>query len=332
MNNFSHPVAVPLPPPSSAPRRRASFFAKDRPWINVVLFILTLGTAFLVGSSWGLNYLYAGQIASDPGFRLDASGLFGDPRLIGLSVLYAVVLMAILLAHEMGHYLACRRYGLSATLPFFIPAPTLIGTLGAFIKIRTPITLKRRLFDIGAAGPLAGFILAVPALLIGLALSKIVPSIPREEAIVFGEPLLLRLGGLLFFKQAGPGMDVIFHPIAFAGWVGMLVTSLNLIPLGQLDGGHIAYAVFGSKSRAATKIVMGMLALAGIFFWAGWMIWFLILLVMGLRHPRVFDEDEPLGKKRTMIAVLIAIIFILSFIPAPIQGYNMIDLVRSIWA
>jgi len=287
MNDMSNPPA---------PRRRVSFFAKDRPWINIVLFILTLGTAFLVGSSWGLNYLYAGQIASDPGFRLEAAGLFGDPRLIGLSVLYAVVLMAILLAHEMGHYLACRRYGLSATLPFFIPAPTLIGTLGAFIKIRTPITRKRHLFDIGAAGPLAGFVLAVPVLFIGLALSKTVPAIPRGEAIVFGEPLLLHLGGLLFFKEAGPGMDVIFHPIAFAGWVGMLVTSLNLIPLGQLDGGHIAYAVFGSKSRAATKIVMGMLALAGIFFWAGWMIWFLILLIMGLHHPRVFDEEEPLGK------------------------------------
>ncbi len=328
----SDPSAGPVPsPPPIVHRRRTSFFAKDRPWINIALIILTLGTAALVGSSWGMNYLYADRIAADPGFQPGPGQIWRDPRLLGLSILYAVVLMAILLAHEMGHYLACRRYGLSATLPFFIPAPTLIGTWGAFIKIRDPITRKRRLFDIGAAGPLAGFVLAVPALLIGLAFSKSVPAIPRETAIVFGEPLLLRLGGLLFLRDIGPGMDVVFHPVAFAGWVGMLVTSLNLIPLGQLDGGHIAYAVFGARIRSATKIIMALLAMAGLFFWAGWLIWFFILLIMGLRHPRVYDENEPLGKKRTAVAALILVIFILTFIPAPIQGYNAIDLVRSIW-
>lgn len=187
------------------------------------------------------------------------------------------------------------------------------------------------MFDVGAAGPLAGFVLAVPAVIIGLALSKTVPSLPRAESIVFGEPLLIRLAGLVFFKNAGPGMDVILHPIAFAGWVGLLVTSLNLLPLGQLDGGHIAYAVFGSRTRMATKIVLALLALAGIFFWTGWLIWFLLLMVLGLRHPRVYDEDEPLGRKRTILAVLIAFVFVLTFIPAPIQGYNLIELVRSIW-
>ncbi|MBN1940485.1 MAG: site-2 protease family protein [Candidatus Aminicenantes bacterium] len=327
----SDPVAGPAGLASPVPRRRESFFAKDRPWVNAVLFLLTFATAFFVGTSWGLNFLYAGKTASDPGFQPEVVGLFSDSRLVGLSILYAAVLMTILLAHEMGHYLACRHYGLSATLPFFIPAPTLIGTLGAFIKIRTPIVRKRVLFDIGAAGPLAGFALAVPALLVGLALSRTVPAVPQEGSIVFGEPLLVRLGVMLFLKDAGPGMDIIVHPIAFAGWVGMLVTSLNLIPLGQLDGGHIAYAVFGARSRSATKIVMGLLALAGIFFWAGWMIWFLILLMMGLRHPRVYDESDPLDRKRTIVAVLIAVIFILSFIPAPIQDYNMIELARSIW-
>jgi membrane-associated protease RseP (regulator of RpoE activity) len=282
-----------------------------------------------MGASWAANFLYAERISADPGFQ--PARFLENPRMIVLSALYAVVLMAILLAHELGHYLMCRRYGFSATLPFFVPAPTLIGTLGAFIKIRTPITRKQRLFDVGAAGPLAGFVLAVPAVIVGLALSKTVPALPRAESIVFGEPLLIRLAGLLFFKNAGPGMDVILHPIAFAGWVGMLVTSLNLLPLGQLDGGHIAYAVFGSRTRTATKIVLVLLALAGIFFWTGWLIWFLLLLVLGLRHPRVFDEDEPLGRKRTILALGIAFIFILTFIPAPIQGYNLIELVRSIW-
>ena len=321
------PQSAPSPAPG---RRRVSFFAKDRPWINIVLFVLTLGSVFLVGTSWGLNYLYAEKFAADPNFRPE-SGFFQDSRLIFLSAVYAIVLMAILLAHELGHYLTCRRYGLSATLPFFIPAPSLIGTLGAFIKIRSPVNLKRRLFDIGAAGPLAGFVLAVPALFAGLAMSKIVPAIPHEEAIVFGEPLLLRLGGLLFLKSAGPGTDIILHPIAFAGWVGVLVTALNLLPLGQLDGGHISYAVFGPRNRLFSKIVMGLLVVFGLLFWVGWLIWFFILLIMGLRHPRVFDEHEPLGKKRTVVAVVILVIFILSFIPAPVRGYNIVQLVRSIW-
>jgi len=325
----SDPTAGPALPASAAPKRRASFFAKDRPWINIVLFVLTLGSAFLVGASWGANYLYGDKISSDLDFQLSLGTVFRDARLIGLSLIYAVVLMAILLAHEMGHYLTCRKYGLSATLPFFVPAPTLIGTLGAFIKIRSPITRKRELFDIGAAGPLAGFLLAVPALVVGLALSRTIPSVTRDS-IAFGEPLIFTLVGRLFIRHAGLGMTILFHPVAFAGWVGMLVTSLNLIPLGQLDGGHIFYAVFGSRSRAATKIVMGLLAVAGVLFWAGWLIWFFILLIMGLRHPRVFDEDAPLGKRRTIIAVLIVGIFILSFIPAPVQGYNIVELVKSI--
>jgi membrane-associated protease RseP (regulator of RpoE activity) len=328
----SETVSPDSPPvaPSPPGRRRVSFFAKDRPWINIVLFVLTLGSAFLVGTSWGLNYLYAEQFAADPNFQPEA-GFFQDSRLILLSAVYAIVLMAILLAHELGHYLTCRRYGLSATLPFFIPAPTLIGTLGAFIKIRSPVNLKHRLFDIGAAGPLAGFVLAVPALLAGLAMSKIVPAIPHEEAIVFGEPLLLSLGGHLFLKGAGPGMDIILHPVAFAGWVGVLVTALNLLPLGQLDGGHICYAVFGSRNRLISKIVMGILVVFGLLFWIGWLIWFFLLLIMGLRHPRVFDENEPLGKKRTIVAFVILLIFILSFIPAPVRGYNIVQAVRSIW-
>jgi len=317
--------------PAPAPvRPRTSFFAKDRPWLNVILFILTVGSVFLVGLSWSSSFLYAEKYAADPHFRSDF-GLLADPRIIGLSLLYAVVLMAILLAHEMGHYLMCRRYGLSATLPFFIPAPTLIGTLGAFIKIRSPIMRKHRLFDVGAAGPLAGFILALPALIIGLALSKIVPSIPREEALIFGEPLLLRFASLFLLKGAGPGLDVVLHPVAFAGWVGVLVTSLNLLPLGQLDGGHIAYAVFGPKIRTISKIVLGALFVMGLIFWVGWLIWFFLLLIMGLKHPRVWDEEGPLGRRRTIIAAVIAVIFILSFIPAPVQGYNILQMVRTIW-
>jgi membrane-associated protease RseP (regulator of RpoE activity) len=328
MRQSDEPAVAGLPP--AAPRRRVSFFAKDRPWVNVLLFVLTLGTTWWVGTSWGVNFVYAGRFSADPNLPA-LTDMARDPRVIALGAIYAVVLMAILLAHELGHYFMCRRFGLSATLPFFVPAPSLIGTFGAYIKIRAPVNRKRRLFDIGAAGPLAGFVLAVPALWIGLALSKVVPAVPLEgEAIVFGEPLLLTLGAKLFLKNAGPGMEVAFHPVAFAGWVGILVTALNLLPLGQLDGGHIVYAVFGRRSRLVSKIVMALLVVLGIFVWAGWLIWFFLLLIMGLRHPPVFDEGESLGRKRLLVAVLIGVIFLLSFIPAPVQGYNAIQMVRSI--
>ncbi len=163
-------------PPAARPRR--NFFAKDRPWLNALLLGLTAVSAFLVGLDWSVGYLAAGTSAP-AGAGGGFAAALRNPQAVGLSLLYALVLLLILSAHEMGHYLACRRYGISATLPFFVPAPTLIGTLGAFIKIRDPITRRRRLFDIGAAGPLAGFVLAVPALAIGLAGSKIVPS-PAE--------------------------------------------------------------------------------------------------------------------------------------------------------
>ena len=281
-----------------------------------------------MGLSWSASYLYVDRMSGDQSFRPE--GIIGDSRVVGLSVVYAVVLLAILLAHEMGHYFACRRYGLSATLPFFIPAPTLIGTLGAFIKIRSPIDRKKVLFDIGIAGPLSGFVFAVPALAVGLALSKVVPALPREESIVFGEPLLLKLAGALLVEYPGPGYDLVLHPVAFAGWVGILVTALNLFPLGQLDGGHIAYAVLGRRVRVLAAVILVLFLVLAVLFWAGWLIWFFLLLILGVRHPRVLDEEAPLGPGRTALLVATVFIFILSFIPAPVKEYNILDLIRSL--
>jgi membrane-associated protease RseP (regulator of RpoE activity) len=320
----SQPASVP-----AAVRVRRNFFAKDRPWLNALLFFLTIGAAFLVGLDWGAGYLAAGR----PGTALIDGGLksaLRDPQAVGLGLLYAAVLMLILTAHEMGHYLACRRYGISATLPFFIPAPTLIGTMGAFIRIRDPITRKRQLFDIGAAGPLAGFIPALPALAVGLALSKIVPALPRSEAIIFGEPLIVKLISAAALRGAGPGYDVILHPVAFAGWVGMLVTALNLFPMGQLDGGHVAYAVFGPKSRRLAQVFLVFFLVMGALFWLGWWVWGLLILVLGIKHPSVWDEPSPLGRGRTITAVVLVVIFVLCFIPAPVKGLNLMDLLRQL--
>jgi membrane-associated protease RseP (regulator of RpoE activity) len=278
--------------------------------------------------TWSVSYIYSDQILQDTQF---APGLeaFTDPRIIGLSLLYAAVLIVILLGHEMGHYFTCRFYRIEATLPFFIPAPTLIGTLGAFIKIKSPITRRKQLFDIGVAGPLTGFLLSLPALIYGLSLSKVVPAVPREDAMVFGEPLLLKFIAGLMFRGAPAQSDLFLHPVAFAGWVGILVTAFNLFPVGQLDGGHVSFALLGEKSKRLARLLLVVFVIMGIFFWIGWIVWTLVIVLLGLRHPRVVDDRERLSLSRRVIGVLVLLIFVVSFIPAPIKGYSLLELLRQ---
>ena len=264
----------------------------------------------------------------DAGFA-PGIGAFTDPRILRLGLVYAVVLIGILLGHEMGHYLTCRFYRIDATLPFFIPAPGLIGTLGAFIKIKSPITRRKQLFDIGVSGPLTGFLLSIPALVYGLSLSKLVPAIPPEETMVFGEPLLLKLLGALMFRGAASESDLFLHPVAFAGWVGVLVTAFNLFPIGQLDGGHVSFALLGEKSRVLAKLLLAAFIIMGVFFWVGWIVWALIILLLGLKHPRVVDDRERLSPGRRLIGAVVVLIFGLSFIPAPIKGYSLLELLHQ---
>jgi membrane-associated protease RseP (regulator of RpoE activity) len=326
-NPFEAVPLTPLPsPPARRPWRRW-LFAKSRPWLNGLLFALTAASTFVVGLGWAASYAYAELLSRTPDYVLSKAEL-RTPRVVGLALLYAAALMVILAGHELGHYLTCRRYGIEATLPFFIPAPTLIGTMGAFIRIKAPVTRKRQLFDIGVAGPLTGFILALPALAVGLALSKTVPALPRESTIVFGDPLLLKLLARWIVGPLPPGYDLILHPVAFAGWVGALVTALNLFPIGQLDGGHVSYAVFGSKSKTLGRVFLAAFLAMGVVFWVGWLLWAGIILILGARHPRTWDEESPLGATRTALAALVALIFILTFIPDPVRGYNLLDVIK----
>lgn len=296
-------------------------------WFNLVLFILTILSTYFVGYLWGINYLFAGRNPDDISGALNLS-LFLEPALIRLSLVYSLSLLAILLGHELGHYLTCRRYRVQASLPYFIPAPTLIGTLGAFIRIRSPLTRREELFDVGANGPLTGFLLSVPALYVGLQLSRLIPALPRESSILFGEPLLLKLFVRLTFGPVAQNQDLILHPLAVAGWVGLLVTSFNLFPVGQLDGGHVLYALFGEKVRKlAPGIILILLAL-GIFYWAGWLVWAVLISVMGLRHPPVADSGQGFSRRRIFLSLAVALIFILSFIPAPISGNSLLDLLK----
>ncbi len=309
--------------------KQEPFFVRTKIWLNVLLFVVTIISTFSVGITWSISYKYADVISQNSELSIDLVDSIKDPQIISMSMVYAVVLLSILLCHEFGHFLTCRYYRINATLPYFIPAPTLIGTMGAFIKIKSPITRKRQLFDIGAAGPLAGFVLAVPTLIYGLSLSKVVPSIPHEGSIVFGEPLLLKIIGNIIFKGISENFDLILHPIAFAGWVGILVTALNLFPVGQLDGGHISYAIFGQRTRRFVPLILVAFIVMGIFFWVGWLVWALLISFLGLKHPRIADEKVPLSSGRKFVGFLILLIFIFSFIPDPIKGYNLFDVIKQ---
>ena len=314
--------------------RSLSFFARRGIWLNVVLFVITIFTTFFFGLIHSLSFLYGDLLNEDPEAAV-TTAIFTDPQAIFLAIIYTSVLLGILLGHELGHYMTCRHYRINATLPYFIPAPTLIGTLGAFIKIKSPITRKQQLFDIGIAGPLTGFILSLPALAYGISLSKVIPpsALPEEGTLMFGEPLLLKILGSLILKDIPAGYDILIHPVAFAGWVGILVTSFNLFPVGQLDGGHISYALIGpAKSRALARVMLGVFIIMGVIFWIGWFLWAFIILVLGLRHPRIIDEETPLSPRRRFMGFIALLIFILSFIPDPLKGYSLFEVFRQLWS
>lgn len=309
--------------------RKFPFFAQKRVWLNILLFLVTAASTFFVGISWSFGYKYAELVAADPNL-IPEPAMILNPEIVALSLIYAVVLLVILLGHELGHFLSCQYYKIDATLPYFIPAPTLIGTMGAFIRIRSPITKKQQLFDIGIAGPLTSFLLSLPAVVFGLSLSKPVPPLAEGESLLFGDPLILKLVGSFIFKGVPEGYDIVPHPIAFAGWVGILVTAMNLFPVGQLDGGHIAYALLGKRSTRLAPYFIGIFIIMGIFFWFGWFVWALLISFLGLKHPHIADEDSPLSPGRRVLGILMLVIFVLSFIPDPIKGYNLFDLIKQI--
>src|SRR5882724_9375528 len=245
---------------------------QDRRWLHGVLLLLTIVTTTLVGADH-----YAGFLSDFVSRDLPMS--FGPLLVRGLW--YSGTILAILGCHELGHYFACRYYDVDASLPFFIPIPFLLtGTMGAFIRIREPIPSKRMLFDIGIAGPIAGFVVAVPALFLGLWMSHVV-RLPADTSnlLELGEPLLFKFASWLLWGAQPDGYSLNMHPVAFAAWFGMLATALNLFPIGQLDGGHISYAVLGSRSTIVTMVMVA--CLIGLcYFSSSWVVWTVLIVVM----------------------------------------------------
>jgi len=279
-----------------------------------VLFVSTFITLSLTG-----GFFWAGILPPDgTGFMTlsfwTAAFVAGVP--------YGLWVLAILGAHEMGHYLACRYYGIPATLPFFIPAPPIfVGSFGAVIRIKGRIPDRKALFDVAAAGPLAGFAIAFPVMVVGLLTAETVPvGTPEPGTMYLGSPAFGYLLDLLWPTDETPQVNYLIG----AGWVGMLVTSLNLFPVGQLDGGHAAYAVSRRLHRLLARFSIGALLLLMIYQSyslkqaPAYTVWFIIVLWMRDRHPSLLDETRPLGTGRRLVAVLLLLIFLMSFIPVPV--------------
>jgi membrane-associated protease RseP (regulator of RpoE activity) len=323
--------------------------SKSRTWINLVLFAATVLSVLIAGVYYTLGGVYTGP--SNPSLQDLVPYVIGS---LGGGLSFAVSLLAILLAHEFGHYLAGRYHKTHVTLPYFIPFPlSPFGTMGAFIQLKEPPRNKRILLDIGIAGPIAGLVVAIPVLLIGLSLSRVGP-IPTylppgqgltiegnsilylfSKMLVFGKllPAPMNYGGLtpltywvqyFFTGQPLPlgGIDVMLHPVAWAGWAGLLVTALNLIPAGQLDGGHIVYVLLGKRATALLPFILVALVMLG-FFWPGWWLWALLIFLLGRMHAEPLDQITPLDSQRRMVAVIGIVLFFLVFTPVPLLAVGL---------
>lgn len=275
---------------------------KRIPYLHIVLFIATFLTTLTAGAlQKGIN------IIKEPGRLIE-----GLP--------FAATLMSILLCHELAHYIASRKHHTKATLPYFIPAPSIIGTFGAFIKMESPIITRKALIDIGASGPIAGFIISVAACIVGLAMSETIVSEQKEGVgIALGSSVLFTFLSKFVIGSVPDNYDILLHPVAFAGWIGLFITSLNLIPIGQLDGGHIVFAVFGERHRHISIVLVGTLGIFGFLFWEGWLIWAVLMIILGTRHPPILYWEVPLDPKRKLISITAFIIFAITFIPSPFK-------------
>ncbi len=282
-----------------------SFFSK---WtLPVVLFLLTVFTTLWAGA----YQVYNGPVRGPLNF------LLASPEALWQGIPFAGALLFILTTHEFGHYILSKIHRVPASLPLFIPGPPhFIGTFGAIIRMRGPILSRRALFDIGVAGPLAGFAVAVVALIVGLNLSTVVDR-TTTLGLQLGEPLLLQFMSWIVIGPLPPESDVVLHPIGFAAWFGLFVTSLNLLPIGQLDGGHVAYALWGRRQRTMALAFLPILLALGFFGWPGWFLWAFMAGLWGLGHPPVMDPYVPLGRNRAIVGWIAFAVFVVTFVPVP---------------
>lgn len=317
----------PLIPFTSEPPKPPPKPTEPRIRTNIVLFVLTCMSSVY----WG--FLQYQQFYSEELGGLFTSNPFAAPAAFLGGFPFGVAVIAVLLAHEMGHYLACRHYDIAASLPYFLPFPptnvfpTLLpGTMGAVIRIRGAITSRRALFDIAVAGPIAGWVTALPILAYGLSQSRVVSTVEIETSgfyITLGEPLLWEPMSRLFGPEIGPSQDLVMHPLAFVGWFAMLITSMNLLPVGQLDGGHLLYTLLPRWHRTLSFVVLALMLFAGFRFFPGWILFAVVVSVLFMMgrfgHPRLINADQPLGTARIVLTLVTVAIFVTSFMLVPVK-------------
>jgi membrane-associated protease RseP (regulator of RpoE activity) len=300
----------------SLSKERAKGQATERWWLHILLLGLTLLTTTVFG--FALEQSFRTRTAFDVNFIFEAySRLFHGDLAICSGFKFSLPLLTILVAHELGHYIGCRIWRVEASLPFFLPSPTLLGTFGAFILVRSPFYRRRALFDIGVSGPIAGFIALLPFLLIGIAKSRIVPGIGVHAPFTFGMPILMRFVEAICFPGV-PITSLALHPMAMAAWAGLLATALNLLPIGQLDGGHIIYAMAGERwHRFVSTLAVAVLFALGFLYWPWWF-WAFVMYLFGRRHRLVYDAT-PLSRVRIAIGCVAAVLLILSISIVPVR-------------
>jgi len=317
--------------------------SRPRYWLHAFLLLATCFTTLVMGARMQYNFVHdrpALSFSDDPiaGETIPffpAAWMRTHPaRLLG-GLPFMATLMLFFLAHEMGHYLYCRRYGVYATLPFFIPVPTPIGTMGAVILIRSRIRSRTALFDIGIAGPIAGFVVAMAVLVVSLAWSKPLPPGPISSDYDFGFPIvfhfahhLLVYAGFLRGPAAWPLDRLLMHPTAIAAWVGMLATSLNLLPGGQLDGGHIVFSIAPQAHKIVSRLTILILLCMAYYLWTGWFVWAILLQISSLRHPQVAEWPKVSGG-RVWLAVFALLMLVLTLTPAPFRHASLPEVIRE---
>jgi len=321
-----------LPKPVGAPPRR-------RYWLHALLLLATCFTTLVMGARMQYNFEHnqpALSVSDESVPYFPAGWLISHPGRLLAGWPFAATVMLFFLAHEMGHYLCCRRYGIYATLPFFIPAPTPIGTMGAVILIRSPIRSRTALFDVGIAGPIAGFVVALTALVVSLGWSKPMPPGVGPGDYELGFPLIFqlahRVAALLAPAHAAAALPLprmLLHPTAIAAWVGMFATSLNLLPGGQLDGGHIAFSISPRAHRFISWITILILLPMAYYLWVGWWLWAVLLQLSSLRHPRVADWPRVSGL-RTGLALFAVAMLALTLTPAPFAHASTPEFVHQL--
>jgi membrane-associated protease RseP (regulator of RpoE activity) len=307
------------------PRRRPT-------WIYVLFFFLTILTTLVMGARMEFNFrhhLAPFALGDETLSFFPLRWILSNPSHLLLGIPFSATLMFILFSHEMGHYLYCRYYGVDATLPFFVPFPSLIGTMGAFIRIKSPIRSRSALFDIGIAGPIAGFIPACAALAVGLRFSRVAAGMSIAPLPDVGFPLIFHLMNRFLHGGHAPPLEQLYlHPIAVAAWVGMFATALNLLPGGQLDGGHIIFAVAPAWHRRISTLTILILIPLSLYCWIGWLLWAAVLRITGMRHP-IVPVYPAITRARAWFAVLAVVMLLLTFTPTPITNSSLMEVLRE---